>query len=834
MGYSELSESETLLTGNSRDSGISESEAATRNKKYGLNQIKSYRPTGFSIFLRQLTENPLLIILAAAAVVSFFTGDHNTAYYVFGMILLGLVLGFWNEFSAEKTVEALLHNISMTALVLRDGTKKEIPVAKLTIGDIVLLSPGSIIPADLRLIKAENLVINESVLTGESAPRSKNSKSLSYKGEEISKLLNVAFMGTAVSEGSGIGMAIAIGQDTQFGKIAESVSNIRPVTKFQEGLNKFGNLIVKVIFALTIVVFLINALMGHQLITSLLFSLAIAVGLTPELLPVIITVGLARGAQKMAKKGVITKQLLAIENLGNMDVLCTDKTGTLTEGVIKVTGHFDINGKDDAQLLELALFCNSAVVSHKITGNPIDVALWNHAIKDKIKLPKWQKIHEEPFSYNTQLMFSVIKKADGKLLLIAKGAPEKVIKKCKSSRLDEEKVNKRFIELSKQGFRVIALATRGIDQKEKYSLNDLKDLTFEGFVILSDTPKADAKLVLNRLKSLDVQIKVITGDNEIVTESICKEVGMQITGIVTGEELAKLSSAEFAGIVDKANVFARVSPEQKYLIIKALRDDGHAVGFMGDGVNDVPSLHSADVGISVNTAVDVAKDAAQLILLRKDLSVITIGIEEGRRTFVNVLKYILMGTGSNFGEMISVAGASVFLPFLPMAPAQILLENSLYDISQIPITSDLVDKELITKPKKWNMSLIYRFILFFGTLSAIYSVAIFLIMIYGFHADEHLFQTAWFIESILTEMVIVISVRTMRVPFYKSKPGLGLIIGCVSIAAIGLVLPFSPLASSIGFVVPPASFFLVLLALLVSYLFIVEITKKIFSKYINL
>lgn len=834
MGYSKFNESEVLRAGKSRESGLIENEVSSRLKKYGLNQIKSYRPTGFLIFMRQIASSPLDIILAIAAAVSYFTGDQTTAFYVLGMILLSLFLGFWNEFSAEKTVEALLSKISSAVLVLRDGKKKDIPVEKLTIGDIVLLSPGNIVPADLRLIQSESLEINESILTGESIPCYKNSKSLIKDEKDISKLTNVAFMGTAVTEGSGIGMVISIGKNTQFGKIAKSVSMARPITKFQQGLGNFGALIVKVILVLTVIVFFVNALLGHQLITSLLFSLAIAVGLTPELLPIVVTVGLARGARRMAKKGVITKQLLAIENLGNMDILCTDKTGTLTEGLIRVVNHFDINGDNDDNLLKLALFCNSALVRHNITGNSIDVALWEHATKDKVTLPAWQKTFEVPFNFKTQFMFSVVNRPGEKSLLIVKGAPEKIIKKCIDGHLNEKKVNDQFIKLSKQGFRVIALATREIDNRKKYSFDDIKGLTFSGFIVLSDVPKASAKLALDRLAALGVNTKVITGDNEIVAESICRQVGMQVTGVITGEDLGKLSDIDLSKAANENNIFARVSPDQKLLIIKTLRANGHSVGFMGDGVNDVPSLHSADVGVSVNTAVDVAKDAAQLVLLRKDLGVIAIGIEEGRRTFVNTLKYILMGTGSNFGEMLSAAGASFFLPFLPMSPAQILLGNSLYDISQVPITSDRVDEELVTKPKNWDISLIYRFIFFFGSLSAVYSIAIYLIMLYGFHADEHLFQTAWFIEELLTEMVVVITVRTMRSPFYKSKPGLGLLVTCLIIVAIGLLLPISPLAGSLGFVVPPASFFLVLFALLVSYIFVLEYAKRIFSKRFSL
>lgn len=828
MKYANLSADDTLRDLKVDLKGLSDSEAKTRKRQFGPNQLKASKVNALKIFWRQLAGNTLSIILICAALVSFFTGDKYTAYYVIGMILVSVGLGFINEFSAERTVAALLKRISLIVLVMRNGKKSEISVSDVTVGDIVLLSPGSIIPADIRLIASDNLEIDESALTGESVPVTKDSTFiLENKSREITKLVNIGFMGTEVVSGSGIGVVIQIGRNTEFGKIAEISSFVRPQTKFQEGLAGFGVLIVRVIFALTLVIFLVNALLGHYVLTSLLFALAVAVGLTPELLPIIVTVGLARGAGKLAKKEVITKQLIAIENLGNMDILCTDKTGTLTEGNIQVVSHLDENGESNPEILTLSLVCNSAVLEHKIVGNTIDVALWQHAQKEKISLDKkWHKIFEEPFDYSRQFMFSVAQ-CDGKDILIAKGAPEHLLKLCKHHNL--EHLVKWYEDLSSKGLRVIAVATKTLTEKKKYDWEDARDLKFEGFISFSDTPKDTAREALLKLAKLNVDVKLITGDSDIVARAICQEVGMNIKNSLTGAELEKYKDDDLKKIVAKTNLFARVSPEQKLIIIKILRDLGHTVGFLGDGVNDAPSLHSADVGISVNSAVDVAKEAAQIVLLRKGLDVIANGIQEGRKTFMNTIKYILMGTGSNFGEMLSAAGASFFLPFLPMTPAQILLENGLYDISQVPIASDNVDEELLTKPKHWDIGLIYRFMFFFGLLSAFYTFMTFGVMLHYFHASGGLFQTGWFIESLVTEMIVVLVVRTIKVPFFKSHPNPWLVITSLTVLALGLFLPFSPLAHSIGFVVPPAAFYIFIAVLMLSYIFVLEIVKKWFN-----
>lgn len=789
------------------------------HKTYGLNIIYSHHVSSLSILLRQISQNPLNLILAAAAILAFFTGDKTTGIYVLSMIFVSALLGFWNEFSAEKTIATLLKQISLNAVVVRGGEKLEVPVEQLTIGDLVLLAPGSVIPADLRFIRTENLEINEAVLTGESKSVPKSTKTDN----------NTGFMGTVVESGWAQGEVIRIGKNTQFGKIAEKVSFTKPQTQFQKGLAGFGSLIVKTILILTLIIFSVNTFLGHNPLISLLFALAVAVGLTPELLPVIVTVGLSHGAGILAKRHVVTKQLIAIENLGNMDVLCTDKTGTLTEGTIKVTSFLDSNGKDNQDLIKLGLLCNSAVIHHKAIGNTIDVALWNYARKEGFVLdPTSKKIYEEPFDYEKRFMYCVI--TEGKEnILIAKGAPEIIIKTL-ADKLQGEDLIKQFTNLSQQGYRVIALATKKISSHQDYHWSDASALTFAGFITFLDVPKSSARFALSDLQSLNVTVKVITGDDEIVTRKICKEVGMDITKLIAGDKLDNFSDGQLLKIVDETNVFVRVSPEQKLRIIKALQRNGHTVGFLGDGINDTPALHSADVGISVNSAIDVAKEAAQVVLLRSGLDIIADGIKEGRKTFINTIKYILMGTGSNFGEMVSIAGASFFLPFLPMTPVQILLENGLYDISQLPIAFDNVDTKLLIKPKHWDINMIYHFMIFFGLLSAAFTFATFFIILNIFHAGITLFQTAVFLESITTELIVVFVVRTTKIPFFKSLPGKWLILSCLIALILTLVLPFSGLAKSLNLEPPTFSLLSVLAILLLAYAFTLEIIKKTFLK----
>ena len=814
--------------------GLTPSEAIGRNQIHGLNTIGIRHNGPWIILWRQMTGNPLILILAVATAVSYFLGQQISAYYIFGMILVSILMGFWNEYAAERTVQDLLKRVSLAAVVIRGGEKLEVPVSHLTIGDIVLLAPGTIVPADLRLLEIGNLEIDQSSLTGESKTVFKTASSIIKEPPSLGDFANIAFMSTVVTSGWGKGVVVGIGQGTEFGKIAKTASFIKPETEFQRGLRQFGNLIVKVIIVLTVGIFSINSFLGHPILDSLLFALAIAVGLTPELLPIIVTISLSHGAGKLAKKHVIAKQLSSIENLGNMDILCTDKTGTLTEGTIQVVEAVDAHGTPNPELFLLGIAANSAVHHHKVLGNAIDVALWNHAHSAHITLPEdYSKVIEQPFDYDRQAMFAVAD-YNGQRQIIAKGSPEAILAICEITPAKAKLVHERFVALSQQGLRVIALATKPVDRRDDYDWGDVKELKFAGFIAFVDIPKKSAKESLLKLERLGVAVKIVTGDSEIVTQHICEEVGVPVVRVVLGSELEKLKGAALAQAVLEANVFARVTPIQKLQIIQELQKQGHTVGFLGDGINDIPSLHNADIGISVNTAVDVAKEAAPLVLLRKGLDTISDGIIEGRRTFNNTIKYILMGTSSNFGNMFSAAGASFFLPFLPMLPIQILLTNGLYDISQITIPSDNVDEESLLKPRHWNIKFIRYYMMFFGPISSLYDFLTFGVMIFIFHASGALFQTGWFVESLATEVLVVFVIRTSRTPFFKSRPGRGLTITCLSMVGIGLILPFTPLASSLGFVSLPPLYFLVLILLVGTYLFLVARLKDVFLKRFSL
>lgn len=812
--------------------GLTEHEALLRHKQFGLNVVHKRRLNAFTILIRQFTSNPLILILVIATFISFLLGQRTSSYYIFGTILLSIGLGLWNEYSAEKTVDNLLKKISPTTLVIRNNERMQIPASHITVGDIILLSQGSIIPADIRFIETNNLEVNESSLTGESKTVYKNSERLITEPQNIGDFLNVGFMGTQVESGMGRGIVVGIGKNTEFGKIAQSVVFVKPITEFQKGLMQFGDLIIWVVVLITIAIFAINAFLGRALIDSLLFSLAIAVGLTPELLPVIVTISLSHGAGKLAKRHVVAKQLIAIENLGNMDVLCTDKTGTLTEGKIDVVDYIGRTGRTNEMVLHYSLLCNSALIHHKAVGNAIDVALWEHALKNKIVLnKKISRIDEEPFDYVKKAMFCVVDDSDG-LKIIVKGAPESILTLCDES-VNKKTLHSQFTDLNAQGLRVIAIASKKIDKKTHYSWDDVKEVVFEGYITFRDIPKKTAKDALLQLSRLNVQTKLITGDNEIITAHVCKEVGIDTTHLLLGNEIEKYSDEELDNKINETTIFARVNPQQKLRIILSLKKMGHVVGYMGDGINDIPSLHSADVGISVNSAVDVAKDAATIVLLRKSLSVLTEGITEGRRTFNNTIKYILMATSSNFGNMFSAAGASFFLPFLPMTPAQILLTNGLYDVSQTGIPSDNVDAEALLKPKHWNINFIKRYMLFFGPLSSLFDFATFGLMYFGFHARGALFQTGWFIESMATQILVVFVIRTFRSPFTLSKPSLQLLITCVVLVGVAVGIPFTSLGATLGFVRPPPAYFFALILLVASYLFLVEIVKNMFLKKVS-
>jgi Mg2+-importing ATPase len=771
-----------------------------------------------------------------------YSEDPKQAIIILAMIALSVVLGFYNEYKAEKIVENLRENVSIKAVVTRDGKACQIDSKLLVPGDLVTVYVGDISPADIRLVRSKELQADEATFTGESFPVEKTSEHLSLVSPMPQQLINYLFMGTVVSHGSGQGVVVSTGKNTYLGSISRSLTRPHPETEFQRGIRQYGNMLMTLTFALSVGIFALNALVGHKLIDSLLFSLAVAVGLVPELMPAIVTVSLARGASRMAKVKVIVKRLVSIEDFGNMDVLCTDKTGTLTEGKISLHAYQSLGEKDDQRLLPYSLLCNSAAVGDTIVGNPMDTAIWEYAKKGNKEQNalSYVKVDEIPFDYQRRIM-SVVVKNNGESILISKGAPESIFARCThadlSGRIEpleevQNAINDKFFHLSQLGYRLLAIASRQIDNKASYSVEDEKNLTLLGFLIFTDPAKKDAHDAIDKLKDMGVEVKILTGDNELVAKTICDELKVSVKKTVVGSDLVQMSWTQVKKIVEETTIFARITPEQKLDIIKALKENGHVVGFGGDGVNDAPALYEADVGISVDTAVDVAKQAADIVLLEKDLRVMADGIIEGRKIFGNTMKYILMGTSSNFGNMFSAAAASVFLPFLPMLPMQILFMNLLYDVANMTLPTDNVDEEYTKNPKRWDIGFVRKYTLFFGPFSSLYDFLTYGIMlfIFGAVANPALFQSGWFVESFWTEVLVIFVIRTRRIPFLTSRPGKWLILLTLGCVAFGTILPFTVLGSVLGFTALPPEYWALLILMVATYLVLVDAGKVFFYK----
>lgn len=826
----------------SGEQGLSEQEAQRRLKTCGLNELPTHRLSTAQVVFRQL-KNPLFVILVACAVIAWrYSEDPKQAIIILAMIALSVVLGFYNEYKAEKIVENLRENVSIKAVVTRDGKACQIDSKLLVPGDLVTVYVGDISPADIRLVRSKELQADEATFTGESFPVEKTSEHLSLVSPMPQQLINYLFMGTVVSHGSGQGVVVSTGKDTYLGSISRSLTRPHPETEFQRGIRQYGNMLMTLTFALSVGIFALNALVGHKLIDSLLFSLAVAVGLVPELMPAIVTVSLARGASRMAKVKVIVKRLVSIEDFGNMDVLCTDKTGTLTEGKISLHAYQSLGEKDDQRLLPYSLLCNSAAVGDTIVGNPMDTAIWEYAKKGNKEQNalSYVKVDEIPFDYQRRIM-SVVVKNDGESILISKGAPESIFARCThadlSGRIEpleevQDAINVKFFHLSQLGYRLLAIASRQIDNKASYSVEDEKNLTLLGFLIFTDPAKKDAHDAIDKLKDMGVEVKILTGDNELVAKTICDELKVSVKKIVVGSDLVQMSWTQVKKIVEETTIFARITPEQKLDIIKALKENGHVVGFGGDGVNDAPALYEADVGISVDTAVDVAKQAADIVLLEKDLRVMADGIIEGRKIFGNTMKYILMGTSSNFGNMFSAAVASVFLPFLPMLPMQILFMNLLYDVANMTLPTDNVDEEYTKYPKRWDIGFVRKYTLFFGPFSSLYDFLTYGIMlfIFGAVANPALFQSGWFVESFWTEVLVIFVIRTRRIPFLTSRPGKWLILLTLGCVAFGTILPFTVLGNVLGFTALPPEYWALLILMVATYLVLVDAGKVFFYK----
>ena len=812
----------------SSEQGLTEAEARKRLDKYGPNDTTGIkRSSGLVQFLR-LFLNPLVAILILASIVSAILGDRVNASIIIAIVLLSNILNFVQTYSSQNAVEKLRAGVAPTATALRDGKWIETPRRNLVPGDMIRLTAGDLVPADARLVQATDLHVQQAALTGESLPVEKNADDLDAPTESFAEAHNSVFLGTSVVSGTATALVTATGRNTAFGDIAARLASRPPETEFERGIKGFGLLIMQTVFFLVLFIFLVGILGRHQPFETVFFAISLAVGLTPEFLPMITTVTLGQGALRMAKQKVIVKHLESIQNFGSIDTLCSDKTGTLTSGETQLEGHLDLFNQESDRVLLFGYLNSSYETGIK---SPLDEAILQHGSVD---ISGYSKVGEIPFDFERRCL-SVIVRHEDEPLLITKGAPESVLPLCSTYEINGErkpldgevraKYVKMYQDLSTQGYRVLAVAYRSVAQEANYRKTDEQTMVLLGFLTFADPPKSDVAQVLQALKNDGVQVKILTGDNELVTRHVCEKVGLESSRIVLGNELDHMSDAALTHVVEQVNVFARVSPAQKNRIILALKRRKHVVGYIGDGINDAPSLHTADVGISVSTGVDVAKDAASIILLEQSLQVLHNGILEGRKAFGNVIKYLLMGTSSNFGNMFSMAGAYIFLPFLPMLPSQILLNNFLYDLSQITIPTDNVDASFIKKPQHWDISLIRKFMIFIGPISSIFDFLTFFIMLRVFYAGAVLFHTGWFVESLATQTLVLFIIRTAGNPL-RSRPSRPLAITTLLIVAIGMLLPYTPLAVPLGFTPLPGLYFLFLVVMTAIYLLFVELLKR--------
>ncbi len=810
----------------SSPTGLTAAEAAERLAASGRNEIAARGTNALDVFVRQLI-NPFLILLVVTASFSLFLHDSSDAVIILGIVVLSVGLSFFNEYRSERVVEDLRARVARKAIAARDSQKAAIDVAELVPGDVVFLAVGDIVPADVRLIDVRAFECDESVLTGEAMPEAKSAAAVSAM-EPGATAGNCAYSGTVVKNGVATGVVVATGRSARFGAIARQLTRHPPQTAFQVGLRDFSVLLVRVTIALTSTIFVLNALLHHPVLESLLFALAIAIGLTPQLLPAIVTVSLSFGARVLAKRGVIVKRLVSIEDLGNVEVLFTDKTGTLTEGRVRFRDAIDPSGSVTELGAVAGLVCTDVIVEsgRVVSGNALDVALWEAAGPERIaEAARYRVLDRVPFDYDRQMMAVLADGPDGLRRLIVKGAPETILARCTSA---DERVRALLEREFELGDRVVAVASKSAAGLTQIADDDERELQVDALLRFADEPKTDARASLARLEELDVALKIVTGDNARVAQSICQRLGILVTGVLNGAEIASMSDEQLAAALPATNIFARVSPEQKSRIIRVQRASGMDVGFLGDGVNDAVALHDADVGISVESAVDVARDAADIVLLEKDLSVLADGVMEGRRIFANTIKYVLMGTSSNFGNMFSAAGASLFLSFLPMLPSQILLNNLLYDVSEMAIPTDAVDEEQLHRPAHWDPRFIRRFMMFFGPISSIFDFATFGVMLLVFHATHELFRTGWFVESLATQSLVIFLIRTRRVPFFRSRPSFALTATTIAVVAIGVALPFTKAGLLLGFTPLPTAFFAILALMVVLYLSLIEIGKAFF------
>jgi Mg2+-importing ATPase len=863
LGLCDCTPDDALTQLDTARSGLTPEQVEERLERYGPNEVTHEKPPTWYFQLFHAFLTPFNGVLFAVSIVSFFSDvifaapedrTFRTIIVLITMVLLSTLLRFWQEFRSNKAAEELKAMVSSTTAVLRTGMERpqEIPISTLVPGDIVYLSAGDMVPADVRLLTAKDLFVSQAMLTGESIPLEKYPVSppkrinAATAPGTLLERETACFMGTNVVSGTATAVVAATGDATFFGAVAKDIAGARPLTSFDKGISKVSWMLVRFLMVMTPLVFLINGLSKGDWLESLLFAVSVAVGLTPEMLPMIVTTNLAKGAVVMARHKAIVKRLNAIQNFGAMDILCTDKTGTLTQNKIILERHLNVHGNEDLRVLEYAWLNSFYQTGLK---NLLDVAVLDHAQQHDVvfKLENYRKIDEIPFDFMRRRMSVVVRDGDGKNLMVCKGAIEEMLPLCVSADDNgavaggvvpfttemRKEVRRVTRKLNQEGLRALAVGYKWLPTEDRaYTVEDEKDFVLAGYVAFLDPPKETARQAIAALRDHGVAVKIITGDNEVVTRKICKEVGLPIEHALLGKDVEKLSDAELQDAAELTTIFAKMSPVQKSRVIRALKSKGHTVGFLGDGINDAAALKDADVGISVDTAVDIAKESADIILLEKNLLVLEEAVIEGRKTFANIIKYIKMTASSNFGNVFSVLVASIFLPFLPMLPIQLLVQNLLYDISQVSIPWDDVDSDFLKQPRKWDAGGIARFMVFIGPISSIFDIVTFLVMWNVFGANtvekQSLFQSGWFVVGLLTQTIIVHMIRTQHIPFIQSRAAMPVILLTASIMAFGIYLPFSSLGAHLGMVPLPLSYFPWLAGILLCYCVLTQLMKRLY------
>jgi P-type Mg2+ transporter len=817
-----------------KETGLTTDEAKKRLRSNGANRLKPQKRSDVFTLLIGQFKSPIILILLIATGLSLFLHNLVDASIILTIVIISGLLGFWQEYSASNAVEKLLAIVQIKAAVLRDGNESEIPVEDIVPGDIVILNAGDMVPGDCLLLESKDLFVDEAMLTGETFPVEKSVSVLPVE-TALAQRTNAVWMGTHIVSGTAKALVTLTAKNTEFGKVSERLKLKAPETEFEHGIRRFGYFLGEVTLILVVIIFAINVYLQRPVLESFLFSLALAVGLTPQLLPAIISINLAHGAKKMAQKKVIVKRLASIENFGSMNIICADKTGTLTEGKVQVESAIDVNGGASEKVFLFA-YLNASFE----TGftNPIDEAILAYR---KIDLAEYQKKDEIPYDFLRKRLSIAVTHGNAHLM-VTKGALTNILEVCSTAESSEGniidlasmqgQIQKHFEEYSNLGFRTIGVAYKNLPTESPIKKSDENDMTFLGFLTLFDPPKANITETIASLKKLGVSLKIITGDNHLVAASLSKKMGLSDTKIISGPELRQMSDEALLRRVDAVDVFAEIEPNQKERIIIAMRKVGHVVGYMGDGINDASALHAADVGISVDTAADVAKDAADIVLLDKDLGVLVEGVKEGRTTFANTLKYVFMATSANFGNMFSMAGVSLFIPFLPLLPKQILLTNLLTDFPEMTIATDRVDDEMVDHPRRWDIKAIRKFMITFGLVSSVFDYLTFGLLLLVLRANEGQFRTGWFLESVISASMIVLVIRS-RKPFFRSKPGKYLLLATLSIAVVTLILPFTSVGNVFGFSPLSFSTYLYLLLIVVVYIIAAEFIKTIFYKKVK-